>query len=124
MWSRIAIAAGRVLFVLPLLMAVSPGYTENAPLPHRGPWPIQHWHNIQPTEKQLRAMHVQDVTKRQGRRIGELYWELQSLGENGAENCNAFAIPSRDRARCRASLAKRAYVMPARPVPRIEAPRR
>jgi hypothetical protein len=122
--------AARILFVLPLLATALPGYAmgaspvryakKNAALRHRGPWPIYRWHDLQPTEKQLRAMHIRDITRREARRVGELYWELQSMQPNGGENCNSFAIQGSERARCRASLARRAYVIPSRPVPSIE----
>jgi hypothetical protein len=98
---------------LPLLMTASPAFPRSARLPHRGAWPIQHGHDIQPTAKQLRAMHVQDVTQREARRVNELYWELQSMRTYGSESCNSFVIPPRERARCRASLARHPYVLPS-----------
>ncbi len=34
-----------------------------------GPWPIRHWHNHQPRQSQLDAMHKSDVTPEEARKI-------------------------------------------------------
>jgi len=43
---------------------------------HNGPWPIHNGRNYQPTEDQLRALHLQDVTPDQARDIDRLYDQL------------------------------------------------
>jgi hypothetical protein len=115
---------GRLLFVLPLLMATGLGYAKKSPYVHRGPWPIQHGHDLQPTRKELQAEHVRDVTPKQAQRVRKLYFELESMTENGSIDCGAAFHSARARERCREMLAKRPYVKPARPVPNIEAPER
>jgi hypothetical protein len=54
------------------------GFANNAPLPHQGTWPINNWHNHQPTQDQLNALHLHDVTPDQAREIDRLYDQLLS----------------------------------------------
>jgi len=49
---------------------------EGAPPLHNGPWPIHNGRNYQPTEHELRALHLQDVTPDQARDIDRLYDQL------------------------------------------------
>jgi len=49
---------------------------EGAPPLHGGPWPIQNGRNHQPTEDELRALHLEDVTPDQAHEIDRLYDQL------------------------------------------------
>jgi hypothetical protein len=66
---------GPALVVLSLLLA-NVVYAEQAPPIHKGPWPIRNGHNYQPTEKELRLLHLQDVTPDEAREIDRLYDQL------------------------------------------------
>jgi hypothetical protein len=66
-----------VTLALSLLVPASSASAEGVPAPlHEGPWPIRNGHNTQPTEHELRALHMQDVTPGQAREIDRLYNEL------------------------------------------------
>jgi len=62
--------------VLSSLLLANLGYAEQAPPVHRGPWPIRNGHNYQPTENELRALHLRDVTPDEAREIDRLYTQL------------------------------------------------
>jgi hypothetical protein len=62
--------------VLSSLLLANLGYAEQAPPVHRGPWPIRNGHNYQPTENELRALHLRDVTPDEAREIDRLYNQL------------------------------------------------
>jgi hypothetical protein len=64
----------------PTVLAVN---AEGAPPLHSRPWPIHNGHNYQPTEDELRALHLEDVTPDQAREIDRLYDQLLAGGENG-----------------------------------------
>ena len=64
-----------------LSLLVQPGAAQDAPAFHRGPWPIHHGFNHQPTQNELRALHLQDVTPDEAREIDRLYDQLLSDGE-------------------------------------------
>ena len=49
---------------------------EGAPPLHREPWPIHNGRNYQPTEDELRVLHLEDVTPDQAREIDRLYDQL------------------------------------------------
>jgi hypothetical protein len=66
---------GPALVVLSLLLA-NVGYAEQAPPVHKKPWPIRNGRNYQPTENELRALHLQDVTPDEAREIARLYDQL------------------------------------------------
>jgi hypothetical protein len=66
---------GAVLVVSSLLLA-NVGHAAQVSPVHKGPWPIHNGHNTQPTEMELRSLHVQDVTPDQAREIDRLYSEL------------------------------------------------
>ena|ERR1700751_5842512 len=66
---------GPALVVLSLLLA-NVVYAEQAPPIHKGPWPIRNGHNYQPTEKELRSLHLLDVTPDEAREINRLYDQL------------------------------------------------
>ena len=54
---------------------------EGAPPLHSGPWPIHNGRNYQPTEDELRALHLEDVTPDQAREIDRLYARLLAGSE-------------------------------------------
>jgi hypothetical protein len=62
--------------VLSSLLLANLGYAEQTPSVHKGPWPIRNGHNYQPTENELRALHLQDVTPDEAREIDRLYNQL------------------------------------------------
>jgi hypothetical protein len=66
---------GPALVVLSLLLA-NVVYAEQVPPIHKEPWPIRNGHNYQPTEKELRSLHLQDVTPDEAREIDRLYDRL------------------------------------------------
>jgi len=51
---------------------------KDAPLPHPGPWPIYDWREHQPTQYQLHAMHLHDLTPNDAREVDRLYNQLES----------------------------------------------
>ncbi len=66
-----------IALALSLLIPASSASAESAPSPlHEGRWPIRNGHNYQPTERELRALHLEDVTPEQARAIDRLYDEL------------------------------------------------
>ena len=54
---------------------------NDAPSLHKGPWPIRDGRNYQPTERELRALHQEDVTPDQAREIDRLYDQLLASSE-------------------------------------------
>jgi hypothetical protein len=78
MSSRIVLG---IALALASLLAASSASAEVAPLLHNGPWPIRNGHNYQPTEHELRALHLEDVTPDQAREIDRLYNELLASSE-------------------------------------------
>jgi hypothetical protein len=54
---------------------------EDAPPVHKEPWPIRNDRNYQPTERELRALHQEDVTPNQAREIDRLYDQLLASSE-------------------------------------------
>jgi hypothetical protein len=75
--SHKTIAATNIVLCIILLASIAPAYAEDAPKPHPGPWPIWHWRNHQPTQRQLDAMHKSDVTPEEPREIDRLYMQLE-----------------------------------------------
>ena len=71
-----------VALVLPSLLLPNIGSAADSPLLHKGPWPIRNGHNYQPTEHELRALHLEDVTPDQAREIDRLYDQLMASSEN------------------------------------------
>ena len=71
------IGASTILLCGILLAAASRGDAEGAAQRHPGPWPIWHWHNHQPRQTQLDAMHKSDVTHEESREIDRLYMQLE-----------------------------------------------
>jgi hypothetical protein len=78
MSSRIFFA---VALTLASLLPASIGSAADSPPLHRGPWPIRNGHNYQPTEHELRALQLEDVTPDQAREIDRLYDELLASSE-------------------------------------------
>ena len=76
--------SSKILFrgalVVALLLPAKIGFAEDAPL-HKGPWPIHNGRNYQPTEHELRALHLEDVTPDQAREIDRLYDQLLASSE-------------------------------------------
>ena len=65
-----------VALALASLLLANIGSAEDAPPPHKGPWPIRNGRNYQPTEHELGALHEEDVTPGQAREIDRLYDQL------------------------------------------------
>ena len=57
------------------------GFTKDVSPLHKGPWPIYHGFNHQPTQEELRALHGRDVTLDQARKVERLYDQLLSNSE-------------------------------------------
>jgi hypothetical protein len=57
---------------------------EGVPPLHRGPWPIRNGHNYQPTELELRALHMEDVTLDEAREIDRIYDKLLASSDHQA----------------------------------------
>jgi hypothetical protein len=74
------IVFGVALVVASLLLA-NIGSAEGSPPIHEGTWPIRNGHNYQPTEHELRALHLEDVTPDQPREIDRLYDQLLANSE-------------------------------------------
>jgi len=74
------IVFGVALALSSLLLASIVSAEQSAPL-HRGPWPIRNGRNYQPTEHELRALHLEDVTPDQAREIDRLYDRLLARSE-------------------------------------------
>ena len=70
-----------IALALAMLLPASQASAEAAPPLHEGRWPIRNGHNLQPTERELRALHLQDVTPDQARAIDRLYDELLANSE-------------------------------------------
>lgn len=117
MWRITGRAFSHMAFAAAMLAAAAPGRAEETPRPHHGPWPIHHWHQLQPRGDQLTEMHVEDVTPQEARKVEQLYWQLEAQTPSGAVDCDTKSIPRHDRDRCLADA--RARVLPSRPVPNI-----
>jgi len=77
--SRRAILVYALLAVRTIALSTPTALAANAegvPPLHRGPWPIHNGRNYQPTEDELRALHLEDVTPDQAREIERLYDQL------------------------------------------------
>ena len=74
------IVFGGALVLASLLLANIGSAEESAPL-RKGPWPIRNGHNYQPTEHELRALQLEDVTPDQAREIDRLYDQLLASSE-------------------------------------------
>ena len=72
-----------IALALVLLLPANSASAEGAALLHEGRWPIRNGHNYQPTEHELRTLHLQDVTPDQAREIDRLYNELLANSEGG-----------------------------------------
>jgi Spy/CpxP family protein refolding chaperone len=72
----------RIVLACTLVAALSfvgtPGFGKDARLPHDGAWPIYDWHDHQPTQDQLNALHLRDITPNQAQEVDRLYNQLES----------------------------------------------
>jgi Spy/CpxP family protein refolding chaperone len=76
------IAIGAAILSLGLVAAgETSAALPHASSPHRRPWPIYNGFNHQPSQKELRALHHQDVTSDEAREIDRLYDQLMSSSE-------------------------------------------
>jgi hypothetical protein len=70
----------RIVLTCTLVAALSfvgtPGFGNNAF--HHGAWPIYDWRNHQPTQDELNALHLRDVTPNQAQEVDRLYDQLES----------------------------------------------
>jgi hypothetical protein len=73
--SRIAIACA---LSGALLLVGMHGFAADAPPIHQGPWPIYDWRDHQPTQGELNANHLHDVTPNQAHEVDRLYDQLMS----------------------------------------------
>jgi hypothetical protein len=71
-----------VALALASLLLANIGSAEDSPPLHKGPWPIRNGHNYQPTEYELRALQLEDVTPDQARKVDRLYDQLLTRSEN------------------------------------------
>jgi hypothetical protein len=78
------IVFGGALIVAWFLLA-NVAFAEDATRIHMGARPIHNGHNYQPTENQLRALHLEDVTPDQAREIDRLDDQLL-LGSERVRN--------------------------------------
>jgi Spy/CpxP family protein refolding chaperone len=74
----IACASGAALLFLGTL-----GFAGEASPLHQGDWPIHNGHDQQPTQDQLNALDLHDVTPNQAQEVDQLYDKLMSNGERG-----------------------------------------
>lgn len=82
--SRRAILACALLAVRTIALSTPTALAASAvgaPPLHSGPWPIHNGRNYQPTEDELRALHLEDVTPDQAREIDRLYDRLLAGSE-------------------------------------------
>jgi hypothetical protein len=63
--------------MLSMALMAAPEATAD-PYVHKGPWPIQGGFDLQPSEKELRALHQQDVAPEEAREVDRLYDQLLS----------------------------------------------
>jgi hypothetical protein len=76
--SRRAILVYAVLAVRTIALSAPTALAANAEgaSHHSRPWPIHNGRNYQPTEDELKALHLEDVTPDQAREIDRLYDQL------------------------------------------------
>jgi hypothetical protein len=82
--SKNAFAATAVLASLSL---TNIGFAEDAPSLRKGSWPIRNGHNYQPTQRELRGSHSEDVTPEEAREIDRLYDELLTNSKKSRKRC-------------------------------------
>jgi hypothetical protein len=70
-----------IALALASLLLANVVWAKNTTGLHKGPWPIHDGRNYQPTERELRALHFEDVTREQAREIDRLYDQLMGTSE-------------------------------------------
>jgi hypothetical protein len=78
MSSRVAVACA---LGAALSLAGTLGFAADAPPVHQGPWPIYDWRDHQPTQGELNADHLHDVTPNQAQEVDRLYDQLLSSSD-------------------------------------------
>jgi hypothetical protein len=117
MFRTITAASVGIVVGLTLLLPISHGNAEEKAPSRSGSWPIWNWHNHQPRAD---AVHTDDLTPQDARKVEQLYWQLEGQSPDGSDHCDARPIPPRERDQCRAEIGAR--VLPSRPIPVIMAP--
>ena len=82
----------KVATTLASLLLASVVTAEDAPQLHKGPWPIRNGINYQPTENELKALHLRDVTPGEAREIDRLYDQLLASSEKIRNRTAASAV--------------------------------
>jgi hypothetical protein len=75
MSSKIAIACA---LSAALSLVGARGFAADAPPVHQGPWPIYGGRQHQPTQDEIGAHHLHDVTPNQASEVDRLYDQLMS----------------------------------------------
>src|SRR6516225_440821 len=89
-----------VAATLASLLLASIGSAEDAPQLHKGPWPIRDGRNYQPTENELKALHLKDVTSGEACEIDRLYDQLLASSEKVRNGAGASAAPAQSALGC------------------------
>jgi hypothetical protein len=84
----------KVAATLASLLLASIGSAEGTPQLHNGPWPMRNGRNYQPTENELKGLHLKDATPDDAREIDRLYDPLLASSEKVRNRTTASAVPA------------------------------